>query len=159
LGNGKLQRANSTNLTTFYPFWLFEFQVWNLFVLWNLEFDIFLSPYLSPMNTTYFEAVYDVVRVIPKGRVTTYGAIADFLALGSARMVGWALRQSFEEELPIPAHRVVNRVGELTGRLHFATPTLMAERLIAEGTLVEDNQVVEFKARYWHPREMEENDK
>ncbi|MCF8238493.1 MAG: MGMT family protein [Saprospiraceae bacterium] len=111
------------------------------------------------MNTTYFDAVYDVVRVIPKGRVTTYGAIADFLALGSARMVGWALRQSFEEALPIPAHRVVNRVGELTGRLHFSTPTLMAERLIAEGTLVEDNQVVEFKGRYWHPREMEENDK
>ena len=71
------------------------------------------------MNTTYFEAVYDVVRTIPKGRVTTYGAIADFLALGSARMVGWALRQSFDDALPIPAHRVVNRQGELTGRLHF----------------------------------------
>ncbi len=111
------------------------------------------------MNTTYFDAVYDVVRVIPEGRVTTYGAIADFLALGSARMVGWALRQSFDEQLPIPAHRVVNRKGELTGRLHFATPTLMAERLIAEGTPVEDNQVVGFKERYWHPREMEENDK
>jgi len=106
------------------------------------------------MNTTYFEAVYDIVRVIPNGRVTTYGAIADFLALGSARMVGWALRQSFDQQLPIPAHRVVNRQGELTGRLHFATPTLMAELLMAEGTLVEDNRVVGFQERYWHPREM-----
>ncbi len=106
------------------------------------------------MNTTYFEAVYDVVRVIPKGRVTSYGAIADFLALGSARMVGWALRQSLDEALPIPAHRVVNRQGELTGRLHFSTPTRMAELLIAEGSMVEDNRVVEFKTRYWHPREM-----
>lgn len=110
------------------------------------------------MNTTYFEAVYDVVRVIPRGRVTTYGAIADFLALGSARMVGWALRHSLDEAIPIPAHRVVNRKGELTGRLHFATPTLMAERLIAEGTMVEDNQVIAFPERCWHPREMLENE-
>lgn len=106
------------------------------------------------MNTTYFEAVYDVVRAIPEGKVTTYGAIADFLALGSARMVGWALCQSFDEALPIPAHRVVNRAGELSGRLHFPTPSAMAERLIAEGTLVEDNKVVEFQNRYWHPREL-----
>lgn len=109
------------------------------------------------MNTTYFEAVYDVVRTIPKGRVTTYGAIADFLALGSSRMVGWALRQSFDDALPIPAHRVVNRLGELTGRLHFPTPTRMAELLISEGSIVADNRVVEFKSRYWHPREMLEN--
>lgn len=106
------------------------------------------------MNTSYFDAVFDVVRAVPRGRVTTYGAIADFLALGSARMVGWALRHSIEDALPVPAHRVVNREGELTGRLHFATPTLMAELLASEGTMVEDNRVVEFKRLFWHPREL-----
>ncbi len=108
------------------------------------------------MNTHYFEAVFDVVRVVPKGRVTTYGAIADFLALGSARMVGWALRHSIDESLPIPAHRVVNRNGELTGRLHFATPTRMAELLHMDGVLVEDAKVIGFKSLFWHPAEMVE---
>lgn len=106
------------------------------------------------MNTHYFEAVFDVVRMVPKGRVTTYGAIADFLALGSSRMVGWALRHSIDESLPIPAHRVVNRLGELTGRLHFGTPTRMAELLQGEGVLVEDNKVKDFKMLFWHPQEM-----
>jgi methylated-DNA-protein-cysteine methyltransferase-like protein len=110
------------------------------------------------MNTHYFEAVFDVVRVVPKGRVTTYGAIADFLALGSARMVGWALRHSIDESMPIPAHRVVNRKGELTGRLHFATHTRMAELLLADGVMVEEEKVTDFKELFWHPAEMEEEE-
>ena len=105
------------------------------------------------MRDHYFEAVYDVVLSIPEGRVSTYGAIADFLALGSARMVGWALRQSIGLQMPVPAHRVVNRNGELTGRLHFATPTLMAELLRAEGVPVVDDRVSDFDERFWHPAE------
>ena len=106
------------------------------------------------MHIPYFEAVSDVVRMVPRGRVTTYGAIADFLTLGTSSMVGWALRHCIDESMPIPAHRVVNRMGELTGRLHFGTPTRMAELLQAEGVIVEDNKVKEFKALFWHPQEM-----
>lgn len=99
---------------------------------------------------TYYDLVYAITREIPEGRVTTYGAIADFLALGSARMVGWALNKSFTQE-GIPAQRVVNRKGELSGRNHFPTPTLMQELLEAEGVAVKDNRVVAFKERFWHP--------
>jgi methylated-DNA-protein-cysteine methyltransferase-like protein len=100
----------------------------------------------------YHELVYAVARAIPRGRVTTYGAIADFLALGASRMVGWALNQSFSLR-DVPAHRVVNRKGELSGRHHFPTPTLMQELLEAEGVRVEDNRVVDFKERMWYPAE------
>ncbi len=102
---------------------------------------------------TYFDLVYAVTRQIPPGRVTTYGAIADFLALGAARMVGWALNQSFSSETGVPAHRVVNRKGELSGRNHFPTPTLMQELLEAEGVQVEDNRVLDFDKHFWHPTE------
>jgi methylated-DNA-protein-cysteine methyltransferase related protein len=102
---------------------------------------------------TYYEQVWDVVRLIPRGRVTNYGAIADFLTLGSARMVGWALFQNLVDE-SVPAHRVVNRKGELSGRHHFATPTTMQERLEAEGVPVADNRVVDFKERFWSPTEI-----
>lgn len=101
----------------------------------------------------YLEDVYDVVRSIPRGRVTTYGAIADFLALGSARMVGWALRQSSIMDGPIPAHRVVNRTGHLSGRLHFPDPSYMQRALQNEGVAVRDNTVVDFKKLFWHPAE------
>lgn len=101
----------------------------------------------------YFEDVYEVVRSIPKGRVTTYGAIADFLALGSARMVGWALRQSSIMDGPIPAHRVVNRLGHLSGRLHFPDPDYMQRALEREGIVVKDNLVLDFKILFWHPAE------
>lgn len=100
----------------------------------------------------YFEQVYDVARLCPEGRVTTYGAIADFLALGSARMVGWALRHSFASE-PVPAHRVVNSKGELSGRHQFPSPTMMAELLMSEGVEVKADKVVNFKKRFWHPSE------
>ena len=104
---------------------------------------------------TYYDLVFEVTRLIPTGRVSTYGAIADYLALGSARMVGWALNNSFSG-LDVPAHRVVNRKGELSGRVHFATPTLMQELLEQEGVEVEDNKVKDFKQLFWHPKELEE---
>lgn len=108
------------------------------------------------MDKHYFEAVYDVVRSIPAGRVSTYGAIADYLGLGSARMVGWALRHCGLESEEVPAHRVVNRMGELTGRLHFPTPELMAARLGAEGVMVTEDRVAEFERLFWHPRSLAE---
>lgn len=99
---------------------------------------------------SYFEMVYDVVRCVPVGKVTTYGAIANFLSLGSARMVGWALNHSFAGD-GVPAHRVVNRKGELSGRNRFSTPTLMQELLENEGVEVKNDQVVQFEQRLWNP--------
>ena len=100
----------------------------------------------------YFEEVYEVVRLIPMGRVTTYGAISNFLALSSARMVGRALKLSFTEEL-VPAHRVVNSSGILSGRLGFPTPTMMQELLEREGVRVENHKVKNFKDLFWDPSE------
>ncbi|MCB0619669.1 MAG: MGMT family protein [Saprospiraceae bacterium] len=105
-------------------------------------------------NTSYFEQVYEVTRRIPFGRVSTYGAIADFLALGSARMVGWALHQSFSGD-GVPAHRVVNRKGELSGRNHFPSPGMMQELLENEGVEVVDHRVLRFTELFWHPAEDE----
>jgi methylated-DNA-protein-cysteine methyltransferase related protein len=102
---------------------------------------------------SYFDLVYDITRQIPVGRVTNYGAIADFLSLGSARMVGWALNQC--HGMPdVPAHRVVNRNGELSGRIHFKPPSSMAARLRKEGIQVKNDKVVEFEKVFWHPREL-----
>ena len=104
----------------------------------------------------YFQRVYDITCLIPYGRVSTYGAIADFLALGSARMVGWALNHCHSADTIIPAHRVVNRKGELSGRLHSATPALMIERL--ESVVIsisEDDKVDKMEELFWHPRELE----
>lgn len=98
----------------------------------------------------YYERVYELTRQIPFGRVTNYGSIADYLELGSARMVGWALNKSFSEA-DVPAHRVVNRKGELSGRNHFPTPNLMQQLLESEGIQVEDNCVKNFKQHYWNP--------
>lgn len=102
---------------------------------------------------SYYENVYDVVRLIPPGRVTTYGAIADFLALGSARMVGWALFQNLADT-SVPAHRVVNRKGELSGRHRFATPTTMQSLLEKEGVEIADDRVVAFAQLFWSPTEL-----
>jgi len=104
----------------------------------------------------YFQRVYDITSLIPRGKISTYGAIADFLALGSARMVGWALNHCHSYDDIIPAHRVVNRLGELSGRLHFASPTLMQERLESEGVKIKNNKVVEMNDIFWHPRELKE---
>lgn len=105
---------------------------------------------MSKPVPSYFDLVYAVTRAVPPGRVTTYGAIADFLALGAARMVGWALNHSFSGE-QVPAHRVVNRKGDLSGRHHFPTPTMMQELLAAEGVRVEEDRVVDFDRHFWHP--------
>ena len=99
----------------------------------------------------FFQEVYEVVRLIPSGRVTTYGAIADYLAKGSAQMVGWAMNKSFSAEEPVPAHRVVNRKGELSGRNSFPTPTMMEELLESEGVTILDNRVVDFETLFWYP--------
>jgi methylated-DNA-protein-cysteine methyltransferase related protein len=102
---------------------------------------------------SYYDLVYAVTRQVPRGRVTNYGAIADFLALGSSRMVGWALNQCHNRP-DVPAHRVVNRLGELSGRHHFPTPTMMQEMLESEGVEVRDDKVVDFKQLFWHPQEL-----
>ncbi len=106
----------------------------------------------------YHEQVYEVTQMIPEGRVSTYGIIADYLALGSARMVGWALNKSFSSENQIPAHRVVNRKGELSGRVHFSTPTLMQELLEAEGITIVNDKIVGLESVLWKPWEDEEED-
>jgi len=99
----------------------------------------------------FFERVYEVTCKIPKGRVTNYGAIAEYLGTGlSARTVGWALSSGLSI-LKIPAHRVVNRNGLLTGKHHFATPTLMRELLEAEGVKVVDDQIQDFDKYFWNP--------
>lgn len=100
----------------------------------------------------FFDDVFDVVRLIPTGRVTSYGAIAAYLGTGlSARMVGWAMNASHRVEPPVPAHRVVNRNGMLSGRMHFETPTAMEERLQTEGILVNENSVTDFAKIFWDP--------
>ncbi len=101
----------------------------------------------------FFERVYEVVELIPHGKVTTYGAIADYLAEGSARSVGWALNQSHKMGLDIPAHRVVNRKGELSGRNHFNGEGLMAALLMKEGVRVNNNKIMKFKDHLWIPAE------
>ncbi len=103
-------------------------------------------------ETGFFDNVYDVVRKIPKGRVTSYGAIAHYLgAIKSARMVGWALSVSHQVKPKVPAHRVVNRVGLLSGKHHFADAGLMEKRLLNEKILVKDDTIVDFKNLFWDP--------
>ncbi|MCP3932581.1 MAG: MGMT family protein [Bacteroidetes bacterium] len=102
-------------------------------------------------ENNYYERVYEVTRKVPFGRVTTYGAIADYLTLGAARMVGWALNKCASSNHSVPAHRVVNRKGELSGRNHFSSPTIMEELLRNEGINVENNQVQDFKNIFWNP--------
>jgi methylated-DNA-protein-cysteine methyltransferase related protein len=106
-------------------------------------------------DSSFFEQVYQVVRQIPKGRVTSYGAIAECLGTKlSARMVGWAMNGTHYEGSDIPAHRVVNRNGMLTGRHHFATPDEMQELLEKEGVKVEDNTITNFEKVFWNPAEI-----
>lgn len=101
---------------------------------------------------SFFQRVYEVARRIPRGRVTSYGAIARYLGqAGSARMVGWAMAQSGGQMPPVPAHRVVNRKGLLTGQHHFAYPGQMQELLEREGITVRANQIVDFEELFWDP--------
>lgn len=99
----------------------------------------------------FFQRVYEVARLIPFGRVTSYGAIANFLgSRGSARMVGWAMNASHKME-DVPAHRVVNRNGLLSGKHHFEGTNLMQQLLENEGVEVKDNQVLDFEKYFWDP--------
>jgi methylated-DNA-protein-cysteine methyltransferase-like protein len=100
----------------------------------------------------FFTRVYKVVRQIPPGRVTSYGAIASFLgAPGAARMVGWAMNASHSQDDWVPAHRVVNRNGLLTGKHHFLTPETMQELLENEGHRIENDMVLDFGEKFWNP--------
>lgn len=100
----------------------------------------------------FFKDVFEVVELIPKGRVTSYGAIAKYLgAAKSSRVVGYAMNASHSAEKSIPAHRVVNRNGMLTGKMHFPTPDAMQERLEAEGIVVKKDQIQDFQKHFWDP--------
>jgi len=106
---------------------------------------------LSEQNKDFFQRVYEVVRLIPEGRATNYGSIAKYLGSAkSSRMVGWAMNAA--HSLPdVPAHRVVNRIGLLSGAAHFSTPTQMQEMLEKEGMTIENNQIQNFKEYFWDP--------
>ena len=106
---------------------------------------------MATESTNFFERVYCIARQIPYGKVTSYGAIAKALGTaGSARMVGWAMNAS--HNLPdVPAHRVVNRKGLLTGKLHFDGTNLMQQLLENEGIKISNNQIVDFESHFWQP--------
>ena len=110
----------------------------------------------GPKNTlkeySFFDDVYAVVRQVPKGRVTSYGAVAAYLGTKlSARMVGWAMNAAGNARPKVPAQRVVNRNGILSGKHHFGTPTLMEELLKKDGVTVKNDAVVDFEKRFWDP--------
>ena len=107
---------------------------------------------MKPENENFFERVYQVARLIPEGRVTSYGAIAKYLgAARSARMVGWAMNASHHME-DIPAHRVVNKAGILTGKHHFDGTNLMQQLLEVEGVIIKDLQIVNLEKYFWDPQ-------
>ena len=100
----------------------------------------------------FFKQVYEVAKLIPPGRVTSYGAIAKYLGSpGAARMVGWAMNACSSHHEYVPAHRVVNRNGLLTGKAHFDNPNAMAELLEAEGLKLDGEQILDFAANFWDP--------
>jgi methylated-DNA-protein-cysteine methyltransferase related protein len=103
-------------------------------------------------DISFFERVYEVVKLVPYGMVTSYGAIARYLGSGgSARMVGWAMNASHTQLQLIPAHRVVNRNGLLTGKHHFGGPDIMKQLLENEGVEIQDDQIVNFQKIFWDP--------
>jgi methylated-DNA-protein-cysteine methyltransferase-like protein len=103
-------------------------------------------------SNDFFSRVYEVTKLIPPGRITSYGAIARFLGSGrSARMVGWALNNCHNNQEFIPAHRVVNRKGLLTGKYHFGNSTTMEQLLQNEGIIIEDDQIINFTEKFWDP--------
>ena len=106
----------------------------------------------SEKSYSFFEDVWDVVKLIPEGRVTSYGAIAKYLGItGSSRMVGWAMNACHRADVNIPAHRVVNRNGLLTGKAHFGDPDAMQSALEKEGLIVNKDQIQDFKTHFWDP--------
>ncbi len=107
---------------------------------------------MMPAKESIYNTIYDIVRAIPRGRVSSYGAIANAIgAKGAARMVGYAMNLSHAIQPKVPAHRVVNRNGMLTGKHHFETPTQMEALLIKEGISVVDDQIVDFEKFFWDP--------
>jgi methylated-DNA-protein-cysteine methyltransferase related protein len=110
-------------------------------------------PYKKPERTNdFFTNVYEVTKLIPYGRITSYGAIARYLGSGrSARMVGWALNTCHNNTEFIPAHRVVNRNGMLTGKHHFGNSSTMAQLLENEGIIIEDDKIINFSEKFWDP--------
>lgn len=104
------------------------------------------------MKSDFYDKVYEVVRLIPPGKVTSYGAIAAYLGTKqSSRMVGWAMNNAGAQFPYVPAHRVVNRSGLLTGKHHFGTQSAMQELLEAEGITVIDDQIIDFEKHFWDP--------
>jgi methylated-DNA-protein-cysteine methyltransferase-like protein len=104
------------------------------------------------MDSSFYDQVFEVARLVPKGRVTSYGAIAKALgAGGSARMVGYAMSNAGIAQPKVPAHRIVNSSGLLTGKFHFSPPSLMQELLEAEGILVVNDKIKNFKKVFWDP--------
>jgi methylated-DNA-protein-cysteine methyltransferase related protein len=111
-----------------------------------------LKNHPNQKNENFFQNVYEVVALIPFGRVTSYGAIAKYIGSPQAgRMVGWAMNKSFSSENFLPAHRVVNRNGMLTGKHHFGDPNLMQELLENENISVLDDQIINFDKVFWDP--------
>lgn len=103
-------------------------------------------------NYSFYENVWDVVRQIPKGRVTSYGAIANYLGTGSsARLVGWAMNNSFGISPKVPAQRVVNRNGMLSGKMHFTPPERMQQLLEKDGLKIENDTIINFDKHFWDP--------
>ncbi|HEY5773058.1 MAG TPA: MGMT family protein [Chitinophagaceae bacterium] len=103
-------------------------------------------------DESFFELVYEVARQIPKGKVTSYGAIAACLGTkSSARMVGWAMNGAGKVKPKVPAHRVVNRIGMLSGKHHFSPPGSMEKSLKKEGIKVKNDKIVDFEKHYWNP--------
>lgn len=109
---------------------------------------------MAASSNDFYQNVYDVVRLIPSGRVTSYGAIARYLGSArSSRLVGWAMNASHDLAEPVPAHRVVNRIGLLSGKHFFGSPNRMQELLEAEGVVIKEDQVQDFNRIFWDPQE------
>ena len=116
-----------------------------------LRWFFFILVLNSSMSESFFERVYSVVRKIPEGKVTSYGAIANYLGTPkSARVVGWAMNASHDLD-DVPAHRVVNRNGLLTGKHFFSGSNLMRELLESEGIKIENDKIVDFEHHFWNP--------
>lgn len=112
-----------------------------------------MVPEKKKANNDFFCNVYEVTKQIPYGRITSYGAIARYLGSGrSARMVGWALNVCHNDKEFIPAHRVVNRKGLLTGKHHFGNSTTMQQLLENEGIIIEDDLIINFREKFWDPQ-------
>ena len=104
-------------------------------------------------DESFFEMVYQVARLIPEGRVTSYGAIAKYLGMArSARMVGWAMNNAHVLQNPVPAHRVVNRNGVLTGKFHFQDVNEMQRLLENEGVIIKNDKILNFNEIFWNPQ-------